>query len=359
MAFGALMINIGHAGTFDVASFGDLLYSVITSIELRRAGLGVITFAPTSAVPHGITGAPRTKSLANRSVVNGWIVGGGNLLAPNVNGVYGVNTESYYDSILVRPGSNCIWHSLGVMNNRRPLSDATRERLSTLTYCAVRDSYSKDYLSRYTSTDISVIPDIGFGLSRIWSLDDLQRSLSASGRARVAQPYLSVACRKRDVGDVDLLVKSVSRLALDHGIRRVMLIAASPCQGDDVLMKSVLRAFKLGSREVRCEALADTSILSISATLAFSAMHIGNSLHGGVIASCYRVPTIWVSQIAGRGNNKILGALRWTSGIAGLAASWQGISSIAAELSSSHAENDRVALLEIHWRRVIREVSAW
>jgi hypothetical protein len=353
------MINIGHAGTFDVASFGDLLYSVITSIELRRAGLGVRTFAPTTEMPYGIAGAPRAKSLSSRSIVNGWIVGGGNLLAPNANGVYGINTERYYDSILVRPGSNCIWHSLGVMNNRRSLSTAVRERLSTLTYCAVRDSYSKEYLSRYSSADISVIPDIGFGISRIWSLDDLKRSLSTSGRTGVAQPYLSVACRKRDVGDVDLLVQSVSRLALDRGIRRVMLIAASPCQGDDVLMERVLRAFKFGSREVRCEALVDASIVSITAALAFSTMHMGNSLHGGVIASCYGIPTIWVSQIASRGNSKILGALRWTSNKAGLAAGWQDISSIAAELSSSKVENDRDALLEMHWRRVIREVSVW
>lgn len=356
------MKRIGHSGTFDVSSFGDLLYTAITRAELAPFDMEIVTAAPTGVEPFEIPDATPPLAISRVVDVAGWIAGGGNLLAPSASGVYGERTLSAYEEILMR-SRPCIWQSLGVMNERNALSAHLVEAMQVLSYFSVRDEYALNYVRRYTQQEVFVIPDIAFGLPRIWDKQQIAHFLPKVIRAGGSHPYCTVSCRRRDAPDRVAVAKSIVTCVRRHDVETVVLLAASPCHGDHLLADSLASEIRLQARDLRCFTTPKSSMRASVALLAHAVFHIGNSYHGGVVSDAYRVPVLWVSDIDARGNNKIRGALRWSS--ACLSSQWADIAdqpicwSMREQSAHDQKKIIRDALLQKHWVRVRNEILKW
>lgn len=236
------ILQIGLVGTFDVENYGDLLFPLIAEAELveRLGTVKVHPFSYHSKCPPGWPFTVKSVTELPRMMgeLDGLLIGGGFIIrfdkfvAPG----YGPLTQAIHHPtgywltpalMALQQGVPVIWNGPGMHCNEIPAwaEPLLRLALEQSSYIAVRDEPSQAALARFSDRNaISVIPDTGFGISRLLDArdpsDELNRLREASD---LDGPYIIVQTAYGLEGFVEFvrrhsqLLRGFSFLALPIG----------------------------------------------------------------------------------------------------------------------------------------------
>lgn len=305
--------TVVHVGAFDLASYGDLLFPLVSAAELgRRCDAVLRPFGPFGTPPIddrlAVWALPRWSDTSSEQVarlgdlvlVGGGEIGveDGRIYAP----FYGVSVEDAAgtDRWLLEgpsaPGVPKVWHCAGVPGHP---TDVKRWRAALEDYAlvAVRDEQSAAILRDVIDFDrVRVVPDTALLLSRLASADTLAAtvtSLRSHGRVPVG-PYAAVQGNGTMVPFAPDHAAAVhAALPADWGI---VAFCASPCHLDQQYAEAFAAACPRRVRLLGVEATVD----AVMATLAAAGLVVSVSLHAAITAVAFDRPSVTLDPFGQR-----------------------------------------------------------
>lgn len=318
-----------HRGTFDVDNFGDALFPHLLRQRLRGLAVDLEIEAPVGGRPWW-TDADWARPIVSARGASAVVVGGGNVIKSGAGGVESYERAGVADAYGLIWGSDpkqlCrIWMAVGVP--RRPDRATTRRLRATALadYASARDAASVEWLAEAGHPAVCR-PDAAFGVADLWPAPVEQRPWRVAG---FGQPYVSVSLRSRDLlashRDVARAIESIAH-QLDAC---VVFLALGRCHGDVEVASAVRREI----RDVPSYTANAGTLRRLCSSLAGALMHLGSSLHGGVVSASYNVPVIWITRMPEQGLPKLAGAMRWMPPTTRLVRSWAEASDAARGVS--------------------------
>lgn len=322
---------------FDMANFGDLLFPLIAEAELAPHGISVLPVAATDRRARQ-TDAPQPlalKDLADELPrLSGLLVGGGYMLHTHRLQLI-TDFRDRPEADWAGPGLwlGAIAQAVGagkpVMFNApgmpHPLTSRWRPLATAVVrasdYPSVRDSGSARMLRDATGVAPDIVPDTIAAIARIWprqSLAPLVARFRTQHGISPQQGLMAVHVRDRSLSgtSAQALARDLDETAQALGLR-VVLFALGRAHDDEVTAASVAR--HMVTRPIILD--APESLRMVAAVLAHSALYVGASLHGFIVAHAYGVPSWLVTRPA---YGKFSGYLDWIEAPQAACADWDG-----------------------------------
>ncbi len=361
------------SGMFDMDNYGDLLFPVVARHRLAAAGHTVVAAAPSArpaAFPDALAPVDLSAMTSGETPVSGIVIGGG----------YVVHTSSLDfldryngDDVGAWAGAGIwlgatlaaalrdvpvVWNAPGV-----PHPFSTRQgaivaaALRAASYVAVRDAGSRALLPAAGDVAVAVVPDPILDLPSVWPKADLAgafRGFLARKGLSGEERLLAIHVRNRSIAGLDraALAAALAAFARTEGLT-LMLVAVGESHDDPAVARDLARHVA-GSDAPPLVLLDDPrGLAEITAALAHSALYLGASLHGYVVAAAYGVPGVLVGRPA---YNKFTGLLGQIGRMDDFARDWDAaIAKAAARRPAAGPIVPAAALaaLDEHWRRIV------
>lgn len=305
-----------HIGAFDLASYGDQLYPLISAHELGRRldDVEVLPFGPVGTLGDGLSDAgscwalgpwsdQRVNAVAQRADVvlcgGGEIVQGDGTTYASFYGIDRLDAErlqidKWFLECLGSAERHCpvVWHSPGVPSE---LDAATAERLQrSLTdrsIVVVRDERSRRLLEAAgVDRAIEVVPDSALLLPRVLpaaALDEERERLRAKGSFPTPDEDAKVLVIQGNhtmTNFIDVLAPALEELPPEI---QVVAVSVSPCHKDHLFAEALVEQLERPTWQV-----PTTSLDGIAAAIAGADCFLGVSLHGAITAIAYGKPTV-------------------------------------------------------------------
>ncbi len=333
-------LRIAQFGTFEVENYGDLLFPLILTRELkaRLGDIEIQLFSPLAgrypADPRVAVHASTAEAIVRASMeFDAFIIGGGDLISfnPKIARIY----DEQFD---VGIGAHAACWALPVIHRVRPLpilwnavgvpyeADSAQATLlknicDDVDYLAVRDEISRERLERagVLKSNISVVPDTAVLLAKHFPKTSL-----APGAARLlenqgirAEEFFVFQISKSWLGETppDAVAQILRSLSSESGLR-VLLLPIGYCHDDDQALRRIAEASSGDFLFIEPK----LHPLDIAAVIAASACFIGTSLHGNITALAYGIPGVIVN-FEGT-SSKLEGFARWTSNAVPIVHRW-------------------------------------
>jgi len=175
----------------------------------------------------------------------------------------------------------------------RQLLHEVTERAS---YVAFRDEVSCDAVDL---SECHVIPDTALEVARLWSNEELDRSVASVGLG--SEPTFVVHMKQKYCQDASEAAEAVDALARQIDARPV-LIAIGECHGDDQVHTRVAQLMKSNPA-----CLLPRSLVDVASNIHHSRAYIGSSMHGYITAVAFGTPALLV--LNSTPHHKFLGLL--------------------------------------------------
>jgi polysaccharide pyruvyl transferase WcaK-like protein len=306
--------TVAHIGAFDLASYGDQLFPLVSAAELGRRidDVAVLPYAPMGVVDTGDEpnaaawalghwSSARAAALADRAHLvlcgGGEIVyGDGTLYTP----FYGIDRrdaaaleiDKWFVEVLGAAESGCpvVWHAPGVPAE---LDSATAQRVrraaAQRALVAVRDEASRRRLEAAgVDVEVEVVPDSALLIDRVLAPEALEATRERLRYAKLLPadgPVLVVQGNNTMTPLADELARALDENAPDL---QIVTVSVSPCHGDDLFAAELRRRSTRRTWDVPTTA----SLEEVAATIAGADCYLGVSLHGAITAVAYGRPTV-------------------------------------------------------------------
>ncbi len=363
-------------GTFDVENYGDLLFPLVAARRLAPHGLTVVPVSPTASRTRWADATPcvaLADLLSERIRPRGILIGGGNIVHAGAANLVDYEADGpgwAYASLWLGAtvaatlrNVPVIWNAPGVP---RPLAAVpglrhvmVRQAFEAANHVSVRDAASLEHLGPTGGVTVAVVPDTAVDVARLWPRERLtatfSRLLDRKGFAKAGR-YMSLHVKARSTElSPEAMGERIGAFAAAHGLIPV-LVPLGLCHHDDVAVRRIGRHVP-GPAVVVDDPL---SLEEIAAVIASASLHLGSSLHGYITAAAYDVPSLVVARPA---LPKFSGFLVHTGRPQDLAESWEeAFARAPARLAEAVTEplvpESVHAALDVHWARVVRELSA-
>lgn len=311
--------RIGIWGTFDLENYGDLLFPRIAERELlsRLPNAFVRAYSPygylhpieldagVPAHPLGIWSDERAAELAEQ--LDCVLIGGGEIIHTKdelLAAHYGVTTQEILDRApsrffiealgpIYERACPVVWHSVGIpFDPSQEESLRFREALAARVYSAVRDEKSRARLEMAgVNTEISVVPDSAFLLTRLFPQDLLRTrvdQLRHLGWYPTGKHALVIQGRRYMIPSIPILADQIAGLLDRRSDLVPVLIATGPCHGDHEFADALAATLRIPSHRLPESALVEDLVAAIWGSQGF----IGTSLHGNITAFCFDKPHV-------------------------------------------------------------------
>lgn len=310
-------------GTFDVESYGDVLYPRIFDREIRRRcpTATVRVFSPMGwnhrapwgggepAEPLGPPTSARWSQIArDHDLV---AIGGGALLHEDASRYAALYPGSSEDVLATRPwewflptgdgaapASPIVWNALGLPGTPVPgATDRIARTVRSVAYVAVRDEATAREVRRCApEADVQVVPDTLLVVDRLFTPSVLARRvryLRALARYPAASPVLvhiaSPGDETHGIGVADALVPFLATRA-----ERPLAVLDLPAPGAAQTVASHLsRRLERSVSVVRV-----CSVEDVAAAVGCAALYVGSSLDTVLTAIAYEVPALLIAGAA-------------------------------------------------------------
>jgi hypothetical protein len=325
--------HVALVGAYDRFNYGDLLFPLITNLELRRRGITVQTRA-FSLLAADLSQFGAIPNRCIKELYDSSFLRDGDVCIINGGGTLGVDWTDIYSHTL-GPRGNTALYFLGRLFGRTPIDKLIRwyfggqsctpfiaapadfrQRVSVLynavggseieglppalrdaayaslqqgDYLSVRDANVRDILQPHAPADgVHLAPDSAVVMSRHYPLDGLLARASPSLRALLDEPYVCIQANfgfgSANTDALRALCESVYR---QHGLRALLLPIGRYTGLDDGIY---LRALSKDLTTPNALVPENSSITDIMLVIAKSALFLGTSLHGNITAQSFAVP---------------------------------------------------------------------
>mgnify|MGYP000356764213 CR=1 FL=1 len=362
-------------GTFDVQTFGDLLFPIIARDRLSERGLSITAVAPLGG-GGGWTDTVSSISFEDAPSVarsaSAILIGGGNIVH------FGpANLADYRAGSLFDRAYPTLWLGaslLGAVHNKQVLWNApgvpralagpdqvrmARTALQAADYVSLRDPESVANLGEAAAdVDIAVVPDTAASIAAVWPKKVLAGACRDLLDRKGAPPdarYLVIHPKQRAFDEPpEALAARIEAFSAAHGLVP-MLIAISPCHDDQVAVRRLSRAMRAGHIAVD----DPRGLTELAAAIANASLYVGASLHGFIVASSYGVPGVLVARPL---LPKFGGFLGHTERPDDLVENWPpAFDRAAAALDEGPGDRVPAAVheaLDAHWDRIASVIAA-
>lgn len=356
-------------GNLDVFNYGDVLFPLLARHRLGPLGYKIVPVAPTDRVTWPDAIAPVSLQQMFRSDESrGVLIGGGHIISDMpINeflrvaaGQYELNTwiEAYFSGLWLGAtlyaasiGAPVAWNAPGVMRPfvRREIRALAEAAIAVAERACVRDAESQRFLGPRAASQVALSPDTIIEISAMWPRPALEPGFrELVTRAGVSGSARFMAVQVRPVlmdEDEPAIAARITRFARDHALVPI-LIGIGPALGDDAAARRL-------SQQLACpHVLLDrpASLAEVTAALAFSAVYVGQSLHGCIVASSYEVPGVIVARRTAR---RLSGFLAYRGTPELMCDSWEEALARAASLpSAAPLPPAMLEALDDHWARI-------
>src|SRR5829696_910546 len=311
--------RIGIWGTFDLENYGDLLFPRIAEREVlsRLPKALVRAYSPygflhpieldagVPAHPLGIWSDERTAELAGQ--LDCVLIGGGNIIHTKDESLaahYGVTTQEILDRApskffiealgpIHERMCPVVWHSVGIpFDPSQEESLRLRKALAARDYTAVCDEQSRARLEMAgVKTEISVVPDSAFLLTRLFPHDLLRKSvdqLRQLGWYPRHKNALVIQGSRYMTPSIAILADQIVALLHRRSDLVPVLVATGPCHGDHEFADALATTLPIPSYRLPESALVEDLVAAVWGSHGF----IGISLHGNITAFCFDKPHV-------------------------------------------------------------------
>jgi polysaccharide pyruvyl transferase WcaK-like protein len=311
--------RIGIWGTSDLENYGDLLFPRIAERELlsRLPNALIRAYSPygylhpvgldagVPAHPLGSWSDERTAELAEQ--LDCVLIGGGEIIHTRdelLAAHYGVTTQELLDQApskffiealgpINERACPVLWHSVGIpFDPSEEESLRFRKALESREYTAVRDEKSRARLEKAgVRTEISVVPDSAFLLSRLFPQDLLSRrvdQLRQLGWYPRRKQALIIQGSRYMISSIPTLADEIARLLNRRSELVPVLIATGPCHGDHEFADALAATLPIPSHRLPESAHVEDLVAAVWGSHGF----IGISLHGNITAFCFGKPHV-------------------------------------------------------------------
>ncbi|WP_419897795.1 polysaccharide pyruvyl transferase family protein [Roseomonas sp. USHLN139] len=363
------------SGMFDMNNYGDLLFPLVAQQRLAEAGYALQPVAPAGGRADFADALPCLDIAAmldaGGAPAAGILIGGGYIIHAHslafLDHYAGEGLGSWCGAGLWLGATLAAalrdvplaWNAPGVPHpfsaRQQRLVDAA---LRAASYVSVRDAGSRRLLDPQGAADVPVVPDPIAGLPRLWP----RAALAADYRALLARKgvppetrLLALHLRNRSIAglDHDTIAASLRDFAAAQGLLP-MLVAVGESHDDPAVARQL--AARMGGPVLMLDDPA--SLREITAALAHSALYVGASLHGYIVATAYDVPGVLVARPR---YNKFAGFLAHAGRPQDLAQDWAQALRLAAARRPDEGALLPAALaaaLDTHWARVAAAFAA-
>lgn len=299
-------LNIIHVGAFDIENFGDLLFPVVFKIYLNEYIENIYYFAPNKCtMPNTDIQVNSIKELdefCRTNKVDSIIVGGGDLahlrkvpmFIPQVSDDW-ITYEPlnlWMTSSMVSKKYNIplVWNAPGCPI---PFSKEEAKIVSILMknvdYISVRDDEAKKVLSSAVNpSDVKVVPDTVFSISKVMPIDTLNKLFLDTEIPIQRKKYIFFQGNSAiSINDRERIAHYLYKLHLKTGMN-VLLQPIGFSLGDLEVINEIA-LFYPDEFIVSSKHLNQFHILSLIANASY---YIGTSLHGFIVANSYSVPSL-------------------------------------------------------------------
>ncbi len=349
-------MRIAHFGTFDVENYGDLLFPLILENRLGSANVDIVHVSPAGGDGVFSDGRASTSlSEALRSDFDAVVVGGGNIVHARTTALerYAVDSNiaalGYAglwlgaSELAARLEVPLVWNAPGVPAAfGRETAPLVAWAAAACDYLAVRDERSAMWLrAAGFAGPLSVVPDTGIEVSRLWGKDELREAFreafESRGMASVPGRTVLVHLNARYATDeAGVTAERVARIARTLDAVPI-LCALGGCHGDSDLARRVVSA--MPSPVLLID--RPRSLREIVACIEGSVAYFGSSLHGLITACAFSRPAILVARESRSGAAKFSGFLdQWGAARKGAdfppvirAPSWLDAEALAGQLA--------------------------
>lgn len=299
-------LNIIHVGAFDIENFGDLLFPVVFKIYLNEYIENIYYFAPNKCtMPNTDVQVNSIKELdefCRTNKVDSIVVGGGDLahlrkvpmFIPQVSDDW-ITYEPlnlWMTSSMVSKKYNIplVWNAPGCPI---PFSKEEAKIVSILMknvdYISVRDDEAKKVLSSAVNpSDIKVVPDTVFSISKVMPINTLNKLFLDTEIPIQRKKYIFFQGNSAiSINDRERIAHYLYKLHLKTGMN-VLLQPIGFSLGDLEVINEIA-SFYPDEFIVSSKHLNQFHILSLIANASY---YIGTSLHGFIVANSYSVPSL-------------------------------------------------------------------
>ncbi|HVZ10031.1 polysaccharide pyruvyl transferase family protein [Rhodopila sp.] len=358
-------------GMFDMDNFGDLLFPLLASRRLALAGLEAVAVAPSNSRP-GFADAMEPRAAADMLTgacpAAGILIGGGYMIHTSplsfLDRYRGAEAASWggpglWIGATLAAALHDVpiaWNAPGVPHpfsaRQRPVVHAA---LRAASHVAVRDHASRRLLGA-SDVPVSVVPDPVADLPLLWPrrmLTDVFHGLLRRKRMAGDTRLLAIHVRNRSIAGESpaRIAAALETFAAERGLVP-MLLAVGESHDDPAVARLLAGSFTAP------HLLLDDpmELREVAAALAHSALYVGASLHGYMVAAAYGVPGILVGRPA---YHKFAGFLDHIGRPQDLAPDWWKALTAAATRRNGTGFPASVAVaLDRHWHAVIAAFRA-
>lgn len=364
-------MKLAHIGTFDVESYGDLLFPLVLEKRMAEVCIDCIHVSPKRSQLVW-QDCRRTISISDIpeivASVNAVVLGGGHIVRAHPTSLPfyltgGCDGLTSYPSLwlgaaelAISRGLPLCWNAPGVPRRfSTRCGRLVRWACSTVEYLAVRDLRSRDLLrAAGVERPIHVVPDTALEVSRLWSnreIDSAYKDAFARRGLRIPERSMAVHVKARYVSEpMDILAARIDRIAKKLNLVPI-LIAMSPCHGDADLQHLIAKQMTTSPLLVE-----PTSLCEVAACIGRSQLYIGSSLHGAITAISFKVSAVVVADEDAAGFAKFSGFLEQIGLTEILCKSWNHAERCVGSIQRMNQQNIAVELawsiLDDHWTRL-------
>ncbi len=309
-------------------NYGDLLFPLIAQFRLSSFGYNIVSVAPTNIKTKFADALPPisiAEFLTLPLDISGILIGGGymihtkNLNVPEVFQEYAnrglsenVSSELWIGASLLSKKLNLpvLWNAPGVpFFLHRSQSQQVSEALKASKYINVRDEGSAEILRKNCGIEPKVVPDTALDIGRMWpkpSLLDTFKNLLNRKKIE-GNNFLHIHIRNRSLSHFSYsdLAEKIEFLAKKYRLIPI-LNGIGESHNDHIEARLISKYL-----HIQHLLLDDpTSLQEIAASIAFSNIYIGASMHGYISAIAYGIPGVLVAKPAYKKFSGIIGHLQ-------------------------------------------------